>query len=327
MATVDSAQSRINLKPQQQNILLRPRSPLSPQVLTRPTMSRRKILLSSSEFTKNEMGSFPEQQTTLRSSITRSTGSVAMKSRPIHSMYSASQPHLNVEDFGVKLRSRSHTTDNYEQRNRWSTAGIGENPDSGFNSESIGKNYDLTLTKCSVEDLRPLPIPVAAPKVPPRRGSRLTTVPDHKHHENLKGEPQDRRYRETRSCEDLLENVSNPPKVNRDTIIHQAPQQYDHAHSQGTNCWYPSQLQIHQLGSHVTGAPTQVESEETANENEKMQVISNYLTQPIIASSQWTSTEHQRNVQSVSHQVTNGNIYNNAQQFRHTTLSTERAHI
>lgn len=311
MATVDSAQSRINLKPQQ---VLRPRSPLSPQVLTRPTMSRRK-------------GSFPVQQIILKSSVMRqdySADSVAMKSRPIHSMYSTSQPHLNVEDFGVKLRSRSHTTDNYEQRNRWSTAGIGENPDNGFNSESIGKNYDLTLTKCSVEDLRPLPIPVAAPKVPPRRGSRLTTVPDHKHHENLKAEPQDRKYRETRSCEDLLENVSNPLKANRDTIIHQAPQQYDHTHSQGTNCWYPSQPQMHQLGSHITEAPTQGESEETANETEKMQVISNYSTQPIIASSQWTSTEHQRNVQLVSHQVTNRNIYNNAQQSLHTTLSTER---
>ena len=332
MATVDSAQSRINLKPQllQQNTLLRPRSPSSPQVLSRPTMSRRKASLSSSEFKKSEMGTFPPQHVILRSSIARqdySIGVVALKSRPIHSMYSTSQPHLNVEDFDVKLRTKSRTTDNYEQRNRWSTVGIGENPDNGFDGGSIGKNYDLTLTKRSVEDLRPLPIPVAAPKVPPRRGSRLTTVPDHKYQENLKAEPQDRRYRETRSCEDLLENVSSPPKVSRDAIIHQAPQQYDHTHSQSTNCWYLPQPRIHQPGSttmHITEPSRQGESEGTANETEKTQMITNYTTQPTIASSQLTSTEHQRSVQLVSHQVTNGNIYNNAQQSLQTSLSTER---
>ena len=148
----------------------------------------------------------PKQQVILRSISSRqqytSTGSLGMKPRPIHSMFSVSQPQLSLEQLDVNLRSRSHTVSSHDQRNRWST-GPGECPDSSFNSGSIAKNYDLSLTKRSVEDLRPLPVPVVAPKVPPRRGSRLTTVPDRRHSEQI-----DKRCRETRSCEDILESVS-----------------------------------------------------------------------------------------------------------------------
>ena len=214
MATVGTAQSG---GPPQQNIpqyLLRARSPSSPQVLSRPTLSRRKSSspVPSNYSNGNELGvsmSPPKQQVILRSSRQQySTGSLGVKPRPIHSMYSASQPQLNLEELDVNLRSRSHTVSNHDQRNRWSVVGLGENPDNGFNSGSMGRSYDLSLTKRSVEDLRPLPVPVVAPKVPPRRGSRLTTVPNQKHSEQI-----DKRYRETRSCEDILESVSTEEAV------------------------------------------------------------------------------------------------------------------
>ena len=213
MATAGATQpGSSNLQPQQLNInaqhLSRPRSPSSPQVLSRPTLSRRKTSSPSpvpSNYNGSEVRSPspPKQQVILRSTSSRqqhSNGSLG--SRPVHSMFSASQPQLNLEQLDVKLRSRSHTVSSHDQRNRWST-GPRESPDSSFNSGSIGRSYDLSLTKRSVEDLRPLPVPVAAPKVPPRRGSRLTTVPDRRHSEQI-----DKRHRETRSCEDILESVS-----------------------------------------------------------------------------------------------------------------------
>jgi hypothetical protein len=145
-----------------------------------------------------------------------------MKQRPIHSMFSVSQPQLNLEQLDVKLRPRSHTVSSHDQRNRWS-AGPGECPNSSFNSASIGRSYDLSLTKRSVEDLRPLPVPVAAPKVPPRRGSRLTTVPDRRYPQQI-----DKRCRETRSCEDILESVSTEElklEKNGVNVTSQAPLQ------------------------------------------------------------------------------------------------------
>ncbi len=235
------------LQPQQRNIsaqhLSRPRSPSSPQVLSRPTLSRRKSSSPSpvpsgnsyngSEFRAGQMSpSPPKQQVILRSTNSRqqhtSTGSLGMKQRPIHSMFSVSQPQLNVEQLDVKLRSRSHTVSSHDQRNRWST-GPGECPNSSFNSASIGKSYDLSLTKRSVEDLRPLPVPVAAPKVPPRRGSRLTTVPDRRH-----PQPIDKRCRETRSCEDILESVSTEElklEKNGVNVASQAPLQAQQSYS------------------------------------------------------------------------------------------------
>ena len=219
MATAGTTQPGGNLQPQQLNInaqhLSRPHSPSSPQVLSRPTLSRRKASspspIPSNSYNGSEMRtgqvspSPPKQQVILRSTSSSqqySTGSLGMKPRPIHNMFSVSQPQLNLEQLDVKLRSRSHTVNGHDQRNRWSM-GHGESPDSSFNSGSIGRSYDLSLTKRSVEDLRPLPVPVAAPKVPPRRGSRLTTVPDRRNSEQV-----DKRYRETRSCEDILESVS-----------------------------------------------------------------------------------------------------------------------
>ena len=203
MATVDRACVPSSCDCQlQQNIPFRSRSPSSPMVLSRPTTSRRKCQTSTSP---------PKQQVVMRGSATNQQyllGSATIKQRPIHSMYSASQPHLNAEEFDVQYRSRSHTVSTFDRRNRWSTAGIGEDPNNDFNSGSIGGSYDPRLTKCSVEDLRPLPIPVVAPKVPPRRGSRLTTVPNQNYRENVKVEANNKKYRETRSCEDLLESVS-----------------------------------------------------------------------------------------------------------------------
>ena len=233
MATIETTQPGGYLRPQQssQPQVFRPRSPSSPQVLSRPTTSRRKSSSSSSihayEYGYSSNGGAPtSQQVILRNPRQQySTGSLGMKPRPIHSMYSTSQPQLNLDEFEVKLRSRSHTVSSHGQRNRWSTVGVGENPDKGFHSGSIGKSYDLRLMKRSVEDLRPLPIPVAAPKVPPRRGSRLTTVPDQR---NPQAEGHVKSYRETRahSCEDLLESVSESTElkpVHIDTL-----QQNDH---------------------------------------------------------------------------------------------------
>ena len=252
MATIGAAQSSGNFQPQQVNInASRPHSPSSPQVLSRPTLSRRKSpspspvpsnLSNSSELRKGQLNpSPPKQQVILRSSSSRqqySTGSLGMKPRPIHSMHSVSQPQLNLEQLDVKLRSRSHTVSNHDQRNRWST-GLGESPDSGFNNGSIGKSYDLSLTKRSVEDLRPLPVPVAAPKVPPRRGSRLTTVPDRSHSEQV-----DKRYRETRSCEDILESVSTEELKLEKTAMPQMNGHYEgHPNKNGVNVTSQAPLQ------------------------------------------------------------------------------------
>ena len=242
MATAGAtSQPGSSLQPQQWSItaqhLSRPRSPSSPQVLSRPTLSRRKASsppIPSNSYDGSELRvgqrspSPPKQQVILRSASSRqqytSTGSL-VQPRPIHSMFSVSQPQLNLEQLDVRLRSRSHTVSSHDQRNRWST-GPGECPDS---SGSIAKSYNLSLTKRSVEDLRPLPVPVVAPKVPPRRGSRLTTVPDRRHSEQI-----NKRCRETRSCEDILESVSTEelklekiaiPNKNGVNVTSQAPLQ------------------------------------------------------------------------------------------------------
>ena len=212
MDAANTAQSSGNFQ-SQQNIPLRARSPSSPMVLSRPTTSRRKASLSPSELKQDLMGTSPPKQLVgtrgLPANKQYILSSATMKPRPIHSLYSASQPHLNAEELDVKYRSKSHTLRNsFEQRNRWSIVGIEENPENGFNSGSLGRSYDLTLTKRSVEDLRPRPIPIAAPKVPPRRGSRLTTVSHQKYQESGKVQTQGNKHRETRSCEDILESVS-----------------------------------------------------------------------------------------------------------------------
>ena len=216
MATTRNFQSGGHLHPQQN--IVRPHSSSSPQVLSRPTLSHRKM--SSPSPTPNDSSdgnelklcqlsiSPPKQQVFLTSSRKYSNDSLEVKQRPIHSIYSASQPQLNLEESDKMFHFSSIYSGNYvgsiqDQRNRWSTLGLGESSDDDFKSRSIGRSYDVSLTKCSVEDLRPLPVAVAAPKVPPRRGSRLTTVPDRRHPEQT-----DKRYRETRSCEDILESVS-----------------------------------------------------------------------------------------------------------------------
>ena len=319
-----------------QNGPARALSPSPPLVLSKPTTSRRKGSVSpSSQVNGGITSSLPREQVySLNRQQQYSTSSL---SRPLHSKYSASQPHLNVAGINVTLRSRSHTDGSHEQRNRWSIVGVEESPDSYFDSESLGKSYDLRLTKCSVEDLRPLPVPVVAPKVPPRKGSRLTTVPDPTQQQSRKVDHV-KSNRETRSCEDLLESVST--NALRSNELHQngnymhsenhtlystynqsqsQPQtplvssvepQEKHWTSQGDNVKQitdrvasgivASKMPMMSERSHSVG-------DECSNESEMKQVISNYSTLP--------RRQHNRAdiSNSANHSVSVGIMHNRAQ--------------
>ena len=370
MATTGATQSDGNL---QLNMdaqhFSKSHSPSSPLVLSRPTLSRRKSsspspipsnLSNSNELRMGQLSpSPPKQQVILRSSSSRqqySTGSLGMKPRPIHSMHSASQPQLNLEQLDVKLRSRSHTVSNHDQRNRWST-GLGESPDGSFNSGSIGRSYNLSLTKRSVEDLHPLPVPVAAPKVPPRRGSRLTTVPDRRHSEQV-----EKRCRETRSCEDILESVSTEELKLEKIAMPQKNGHYEgHPNKNGVNQQpYPthspsqpytsphptpnvmhhaatkSQLQSSQGENHTVIAKDSNQSMEMFQENRdpvgaciphrshtgsasyanKSAVISNHSKNPYLTSDQWTQQKDDQSIDNSVNQSVNMHYPNQQAQTR-----------
>ena len=109
------------------------------------------------------------------------TATTKLASRPIHSQFSSSQPSLNAED---RLRRHSYSPathaartgrGGFRGRNRFSFAGVEKTHQNGRKMEQYLPNaYNVTLTKLSLEDLRPQPIAVPVPMVP-KHSQRFST--------------------------------------------------------------------------------------------------------------------------------------------------------